>query len=164
MLLNPCWLVTLLAASKRQRTTVLSSISDSKCQLVFLRRARRAGCTSRPLPTPQQRGQYLHGAILKSSYSAKVFSMLAWTEGNTGCVSYRDDMNLLCWTPPGRPQARHCSRGLYASNPPLVSATLSILCVCFLLYLLTVLRKPRRSAEAAIFPAPHLRTRACTEG
>lgn len=80
--------------------------------------------------------------------------MLALTEEDTGCVSYRDDMNLLCWTPPDTPQARHCSRSLYASNPLLVSATLSNLCVCFLLYLLTVFSKPRRSAQAAILPAP----------
>lgn len=75
--------------------------------------------------------------------------MLAWIGDN----SYRDDMNLLSWTPPDSPQARHCSCGLLTSNTLLLSTTLSILCVCFLLYLLTALNKPRRSAQAAIFPA-----------
>lgn len=151
MLLNPCWLVTLLA-SEEQRATVLFSFSAAKCQLMFPHHAPNTVTTSRHLSPQQQRGQCLYGAILKGSYLAKVFSMLARAGEDTGCVSYRDDMNLLGWTAPGSPQARHCNRGLFTSNPPLLSTTLSILCVCLLLYLLTVLNKPRRNAQAAIFP------------
>lgn len=127
-------------------------ISSAKWPYIFTHRAHNAATTTRHLSTQQQRGQRLFGAILDGLYLAKVFSMLALTDEDTGCVSYRDDMNLLCWAPPDSPQARHCNLCLYASNPLLISATLSILCVCFLLYLLTVLNKPRRSAEAAIFP------------
>lgn len=83
---------------------------------------------------------------------AKVFSIVALVGEDTGCVSYRDDMNLRCWTPLASPQARHCNRGLFTSNTLLLSRTLSNLCVGFLLYLLTVLNKPRRNAHAAIFP------------
>lgn len=93
--------------------------------------------------------------FLGSMWKAKLrldFSMLALV-----CSSYRDDINLRCWAPLSSPQARHCNRGLYASSPLLVSLTLSILWVCFLLYLLTLLNKPRRRAQAAIVlsAAPH---------
>ncbi|TNN34536.1 hypothetical protein EYF80_055304 [Liparis tanakae] len=60
-------------------------------------------------------------------------------------------MNRCCWTPPGSSaQARPWTRGRNRSSP---SAPLRILCACFLLYLLTALRKPRRNAQAAIFTA-----------
>lgn len=95
------------------------------------------------------------GATRNITFSATHFSMLASTWGAQRCVPYRDDMNLLCWTPPASPQARHGNRGLFNSNTPLLllSTTLSILCVCFLLYLLTEFNRPRRNAQAAIFPA-----------
>lgn len=80
------------------------------------------------------------------SYSLSCVYVLALT------VSYRDDINLFCWTPPSSPQARHCNRGLYTSKLMLMSVTLSILWECFLLYLLTPLSSPLRSAQAAIFP------------
>lgn len=151
VLLNPCWLVTLLA-NEQQRATVLFSFSAAKCQHTIAQHAHHAGIVSGD-NFAQQRGQYISGAILKSSCLAKVFSMLAVTGEDTGCVSYRDDMNLLCWTPPASPQAWHCNRGLFTSNTLLLSTTLNIRCACLLLYLLTVLNKPRRNAQAAIFPA-----------
>lgn len=66
-------------------------------------------------------------------------------------MSYRDDMNLLSFTPPDSPHAWHCKNGRVASKTLWLSTMLSTLCVCLLLYLLTALSKPRRSAQAAIF-------------
>lgn len=62
VLLNPRWLVTLLA-SEQQRTTALSSLSAVQPPLMFAHRAHNAGSR---VSAQQRRGQSLNGAILKS--------------------------------------------------------------------------------------------------
>ena len=141
--------------AEQQRTTVpfcflLLRISSCPNTGLIMWTPTPATC---PLNIKLQPGSFFRGAILKTWYLAKVFSMLASAGEDTSCVSHRVDMNLTSGAPPVSPQLRHCGRCLNASKPLLLSATLSILWVCFLLYLLTVLHKPRRSAEAAIFPA-----------